>query len=88
MAGGRRLKPQEAFRERQAGCIGRRPGYSDLHPGARAFISVGFAAELIVVACYIAATALFYNLFKLVNRSHSSLAAFFSLVVWHPQPFR
>ena len=41
---------------------------------------LGFAADLIVVACYIAVTALFYDLFKPVNRSLSLLAAFFSLV--------
>jgi len=41
---------------------------------------LGFASALICVACYIAVTALFYNLFKPVNRSLSLLAAFFSLV--------
>ncbi len=41
---------------------------------------LGFAADLIVIACYIAVTALFYDLFKPVNRSLSLLAAFFSLV--------
>jgi hypothetical protein len=41
---------------------------------------LGFAADLIAVACYIAVTALFYALFKPVNRSLSLLAAFFSLV--------
>ena len=41
---------------------------------------LGFAADLIAVACYIAVTGLFYNLFKPVNRSLSLLAAFFSLV--------
>lgn len=40
---------------------------------------LGFAAELIGVSCYIAVTALFYSLFKPVNRSLSLLAAFFSL---------
>jgi hypothetical protein len=38
------------------------------------------AADLIVIVCYIAVTALFYELFKAVNRSLSLLAAFFSLV--------
>ncbi len=33
-----------------------------------------------MTACYIAVTALFYDLFKPVNRSLSLLAAFFSLV--------
>jgi hypothetical protein len=41
---------------------------------------LGFAAELISVACSIAMTALFYDLFKPVNRSLSLLAAFFHLV--------
>jgi hypothetical protein len=41
---------------------------------------LGFAADLLVVACYIAVTALFYDLFKPVTRSVSLLAAFFSLV--------
>jgi Domain of unknown function (DUF4386) len=41
---------------------------------------LGFAANLIQFACYIAVTALFYDLFKPVNRSLSLLAAFFSLV--------
>ncbi|HYD16725.1 MAG TPA: DUF4386 domain-containing protein [Candidatus Nanoarchaeia archaeon] len=39
-----------------------------------------FAADLIMIACYIAVTALFYELFKPVNRSVSLVAAFFSLV--------
>ncbi len=38
------------------------------------------ATGLIATACYIAVTALFYDLFKPVNRSLSLLAAFFSLV--------
>jgi len=38
------------------------------------------AANLIAIACYIAVTLLFYDLFKPVNRSLSLLAAFFSLV--------
>lgn len=41
---------------------------------------LGFAAYLMVVACYIVVTALFYDLFKPVNRSLALLAAFFSLV--------
>ena len=41
---------------------------------------LGFAAYLLVVASYIAVTALFYELFKPVNRSLYLLAAFFSLV--------
>jgi hypothetical protein len=41
---------------------------------------LGFAAYIIVLACYIAVTALLYDLFKPVNRGLSLLAAFFSLV--------
>jgi hypothetical protein len=41
---------------------------------------LGFAINLIATALYIAVTALFYELFKPVNRSLSLLAAFFSLV--------
>src|ERR1700730_13563928 len=41
---------------------------------------LGLATGLIATACYMAVTALFYDLFKPVNRSLSLLAAFFSLV--------
>jgi hypothetical protein len=41
---------------------------------------LGFAAGLISVACSVALTLLFYDLFKPVNRSLSLLAAFFHLV--------
>lgn len=41
---------------------------------------LGFAVSLISLAFYIAVTALFYNLFKPVDRSLALLAAFFSLV--------
>jgi hypothetical protein len=41
---------------------------------------LGLATGLISTACYVAVTALFYQLFKPVNRSLSLLAAFFSLV--------
>lgn len=41
---------------------------------------LSFASDLLVTACYIVVTALFYELFKPVNRSLSLLAAFFSLV--------
>jgi hypothetical protein len=41
---------------------------------------VGLGIGLISIVCYIAVTALFYDLFKPVNRSLSLLAAFFSLV--------
>lgn len=40
----------------------------------------GFVAFLLVLACYIAVTGLFYELFKPVNPTLSLLAAFFSLV--------
>lgn len=41
---------------------------------------LGLATGLIATAFYIAVTALFYGLFKPVNRDVSLLAAFFSLV--------
>ena len=41
---------------------------------------LGLATGLIAIACYIAVTALFYDLFRPVSRSLSLLAAFFSLV--------
>ncbi len=41
---------------------------------------LGFAADLLAIVCYIAMTALFYDLFKPVNRTVSLLAASFSLV--------
>jgi hypothetical protein len=41
---------------------------------------LGIAVELLVTACYVAVTALFYRLFKPVSRTISLLAAFFSLV--------
>jgi hypothetical protein len=44
------------------------------------FFQLGFTADLISVACSIALTVLFYDLFKPVNRSLSLLAAFFHLV--------
>ena len=40
----------------------------------------GLVADLIMLACYIVVTLLFYDLFKPVSRSLSLLAAFFSLV--------
>jgi hypothetical protein len=43
-------------------------------------VRLGLATGLIATACYVAMTALFYDLFKHVNRSLSLLAAFFSLV--------
>jgi hypothetical protein len=41
---------------------------------------LGLATGLIATVCYVAVTALFYDLFKPVNRSLSLIAAFFSLV--------
>src|SRR6202049_2848052 len=41
---------------------------------------LGFAADIIAFASYIALTALLYELLKPVNRSLSLVAAFFSLV--------
>jgi Domain of unknown function (DUF4386) len=48
--------------------------------GHQALFRLGLATGLISTASYIAVTALFYDLFKPVNRSLSLLAAFFSLV--------
>jgi Domain of unknown function (DUF4386) len=41
---------------------------------------LGFASALLAVACHLAWTALFYGLFRPVNRSLSLLAAFFLVV--------
>ncbi|MGC2699499.1 MAG: DUF4386 domain-containing protein, partial [Candidatus Acidiferrales bacterium] len=41
---------------------------------------LGLATGLIAIVWYVAVTALFYDLFKPVNRSISLLAAFFSLM--------
>ncbi|MGA7926633.1 MAG: DUF4386 domain-containing protein [Candidatus Sulfotelmatobacter sp.] len=41
---------------------------------------LGLATGLIATACYVALTALFYDLFEPVNRTLSLVAAFFSLV--------
>ncbi len=41
---------------------------------------LGFALSLVSTACYVALTALFYQLFKPVSRTLSLLAAFFGLV--------
>jgi hypothetical protein len=46
----------------------------------QASFRLGFAVSLVSIAFYVAVTALFYNLFKRVNRSLALLAAFFSLV--------
>jgi uncharacterized protein DUF4386 len=51
------------------------------------FFRLGLATGLIATACYIAVTALFYELFKPVNRGLSLLAAFFSLVGCAVQAF-
>ena len=45
-----------------------------------ALFRAGWVSNLIATACYIAVTALFYELFRPVSRSVSLLAAFFSLV--------
>jgi Domain of unknown function (DUF4386) len=48
---------------------------------------LGLAAAVIAVACHIAWTLLFYQLFKPVNRTLSLLAAFFGLVTIAMQAF-
>ena len=44
------------------------------------FYRSGLVADLVMIACYIVVTLLFYELFKPAGRSLSLLAAFFSLV--------
>jgi len=46
----------------------------------QSLLQLGFAANLLGFACYVAVTGLFYGLFKPVNRSLALLAAFFSFV--------
>ena len=48
---------------------------------------LGLTCNLIMIACFIVVTALFYELFKPVNRSVSLLAAFFSLMGCAAQTF-
>lgn len=48
--------------------------------GHEPLFQLGFAADIMAFASYIALTALLYALFKPVNRSLSLVAAFFSLV--------
>ena len=48
---------------------------------------LGFTCHLVMIACFIVVTALFYELFKPVNRNVSLLAAFFSLVGCTTQTF-
>ena len=52
-----------------------------------ASFQLGFALGLISQACYVALTALFYQLFKPVSRTLALLAAFFSLVAIAIQVF-
>jgi len=47
----------------------------------------GHTCHLIMIACFVVVTALFYELFKPVNRSVSLLAAFFSLMGCAAQTF-
>jgi hypothetical protein len=46
----------------------------------RSFFQLGFTADLVSVACSVALTVLFYDLFKPVSRSLSLLAAFIHLI--------
>jgi hypothetical protein len=75
----------EAFLE-QAGISGIRAASGDAAAIANKIMAheasfrAGFALGLISIACYVALTALFYQLFKPVSRSLSLLAAFFSLM--------
>jgi len=56
------------------------PGTASDILGHQALFRWGFAVSLISLAFYVALTALFYNLFRPVNRTLALLAAFFSLV--------
>jgi Domain of unknown function (DUF4386) len=53
----------------------------------QALFRLGFAVSLISLALYVAVTALFYNLFRSVNRNLALLAAFFGLVGCAVQAF-
>ena len=46
----------------------------------RALLELSVAANLLATACYIVVTALFYEIFRAVQRTASLVAAFFSLV--------
>jgi len=48
---------------------------------------LGLTCNLMMIACFIVVTALFYELFKPVNRNLSLLAAFFSLIGCAAQTF-
>jgi Domain of unknown function (DUF4386) len=48
---------------------------------------LGLTCNLMMIACFVVVTALFYELFKPVNRSVSLLAAFFSLMGCAAQTF-
>ena len=79
------------FAERFVG--GRLVVYDDATATARNILAhqplfrLGLASALVCVACYVAVAALFYILFKPVNRSLSLLAAFFSLAGCAVQAF-
>jgi Domain of unknown function (DUF4386) len=75
------------FFTRQAGISGIQPGVSgDAATTANTIMAhellyrLGFALGLISTACYIAVTALFYQLFRPVSRSLSLIAMCFSLM--------
>jgi Domain of unknown function (DUF4386) len=75
------------FFTRQAGISGIQPGVSgDAAATANTILThellyrLGFALGLISTACYVAVTALFYQLFRPVSRSLSLIAVCFSLV--------
>lgn len=48
--------------------------------GSEPLFRLGIASDILATACYVAVTALFYELFTPVDRSVSRLAAFLSLV--------
>jgi hypothetical protein len=75
----------EVFTE-QAGISGLRAVSGDAATMATSILAhetayrMGFALGLVSIACYVALTALFYQLFRPVSRSLSLIAVFFSLV--------
>jgi len=56
------------------------PGTAKEVVAHEALFRVGFALSLVSTVCYVAVTALFYQLFRSVSRSVALVAAFFSLV--------
>jgi hypothetical protein len=81
------------FVMRRAGISGISPTSGDAAATANDILAnkpsfqLGFALGLLSIACYVAVTALFYQLFRPVSRSLCLLAVFFSLVGLSVQAF-